>query len=220
MTNAKTVLDTSCGWGDRLAGFFASDAEEYYGCDPNPNTYQRYQEQIATYNKLLSRPKKVQIWNCGAEDLPYHKLPKIDVAFTSPPYFSTEEYNKGGELEENQSWFKFNEYDKWRDDFYLPVAEKTMKVSKFMFVNIMDPKIHGVRYRSGDELVDKFAKNFMGQIGMRIMQRPKSDKLFKDEKEKAEFMNKIFIENVWCFGDKDYDLFQHSRQGTLEEFFG
>ena len=24
MTNAKTVLDTSCGWGDRLAGFFAS----------------------------------------------------------------------------------------------------------------------------------------------------------------------------------------------------
>ena len=49
ITNAKTVLDTSCGWGDRLAGFFASDAEEYYGCDPNPNTYQRYQEQIATY---------------------------------------------------------------------------------------------------------------------------------------------------------------------------
>ena len=44
---AKTVLDTSCGWGDRLAGFFASNAEEYYGCDPNPNTYRRYQEQIS-----------------------------------------------------------------------------------------------------------------------------------------------------------------------------
>ena len=140
MTNARTVLDTSCGWGDRLAGFFASDAEEYYGCDPNPNTYQRYQEQIAIYNKLLTKPKVVKIWNCGAEDLPYDKLPQIDCAFTSPPYFSTEEYNKGGELEENQSWFKFNEYDKWRDDFYLPVAEKTMSVSKFMFVNIMDPK--------------------------------------------------------------------------------
>merc|ERR1711965_960770 len=80
ITNAKTVLDTSCGWGDRLAGFFASDAEEYYGCDPNPNTYQRYQEQISSYNKLLSKPKKVQIWNCGAEDLPYDKLPPIDCA--------------------------------------------------------------------------------------------------------------------------------------------
>ena len=224
ITNAKTVLDTSCGWGDRLAGFFASDAEEYYGCDPNPNTYQRYQEQISKYNKLLSKPKKVQIWRCGAEDLPYHKLPKIDVAFTSPPYFSTEQYNKGGEHEEDQSWSKFNEYDKWRDDFYLPVAEKTMKVSKFMFVNIMDPKIHGVRYRSGDELVDKFAKNFMGQIGMRIMQRPKSDTLFKDEQEKADFMNKMFIENVWCFGPECkpgecIDLFKNSRKATLDEFF-
>ena len=58
ITNAKTVLDTSCGWGDRLAGFFASDAEEYYGCDPNPNTYQRYQEQISSYNKLLLNLKK------------------------------------------------------------------------------------------------------------------------------------------------------------------
>jgi len=224
ITNAKTVLDTSCGWGDRLAGFFASDAEEYYGCDPNPNTYQRYQEQIATYNKLLTKPKVVKIWNCGAEDLPYHKLPQIDCAFTSPPYFSTEEYNKGGELEENQSWFKFNEYDKWRDDFYLPVAEKTMSVSKYMFVNIMDPKVHGVRYYSGDELVDKFQDKFLGQIGMRIMQRPQGKAVFNDEngnfsKEKLdEHMNKMFIENVWCFGPKT-DLFKNSRKANLDEFF-
>ena len=218
ITNAKTVLDTSCGWGDRLAGFFASDAEEYYGCDPNPNTYQRYQEQISSYNKLLSKPKKVTIWRCGAEDLPYHKLPQIDCAFTSPPYFSTEEYNKGGEHEEDQSWAKFNEYDKWRDDFYLPVAEKTMNVSKFMFVNIMDPKVHGVRYRSGDELVDKFQDKFLGQIGMRIMQRPQGKTKFKTKEELNEFMNKMFIENVWCFGPKT-DLFKSSRKATLDEFF-
>ena len=225
ITDAKRVLDTSCGWGDRLAGFFASDAEEYYGCDPNPNTYQRYQEQISTYNKLLPKPKKVQIWNCGAEDIPYDKLPAIDVAFTSPPYFSTEEYNKGGELEENQSWFKFNEYEKWRDDFYLPVAEKSMKVSRFMFCNIMDPKIKGTRYRSSDELVNKLKDKFLGQIGMRIMQRPQGKAVFKDEdgnfsKEKLdENMNKMFIENIWCFGDKDLDLFRYSRKATLDEFF-
>ena len=225
ITDAKRVLDTSCGWGDRLAGFFASDAEEYYGCDPNPNTYQRYQEQISTYNKLLPKPKKVQIWNCGAEDIPNDKLPAIDVAFTSPPYFSTEEYNKGGELEENQSWFKFNEYEKWRDDFYLPVAEKSMKVSRFMFCNIMDPKIKGTRYRSGDELVNHLKDKFLGQIGMRIMQRQQGKAVFKDEdgnfsKEKLdENMNKMFIENVWCFGDKDLDLFRYSRKATLDEFF-
>ena len=64
----------------------------------------------------------------------------------------------------------------------------------------------------------EYAKNFMGQIGMRIMQRPKSDTLFKDEQEKADFMNKMFIENVWCFGPKT-DLFKNSRKATLDEFF-
>jgi len=230
ITNAKTVLDTSCGWGDRLAGFFASDAEEYYGCDPNPNTYQRYTEQASRYNKFLSKPKKVTIWRCGAEDLPYHKLPEIDCAFTSPPYFATEEYNRGGEHEEDQSWHKFNEYDNWRDSFYLPVAEKTMNSLSnggWMLVNIMDPKIRGKRYYSSDELVDKFKDSFMGQIGMRIMQRPKSDKLFKDEKEKAEFRDRLFIENVWVFRGvdngteefrHDFDLFRNSRKATLDSF--
>ena len=53
---------------------------------------------------------------------------------------------------------------------------------------------------------------------MRIMQRPKSDKLFEDDKAKADFMNKMFIENVWCFGPKT-DLFKHSRKGNLDKFF-
>ena len=141
------------------------------------------------------------------------------MAFTSPPYFSTEEYNKGGEFQEDQSWSKFNEYERWRDDFYLPVAEKSMAVSKFLFVNIMDPKIKGTRYRSSDELVNRLKDKFLGHIGMRIMQRPKSDKLFADDKAKADFMNTILIENVWCFGDKNFDLFQNSRKANLDEFF-
>jgi len=217
MTEANTVLDTSCGWGDRLAGFFASNAKEYYGSDPNPNTYKQYKKQVEEYSKFFPN-KKVKIWNCGAEDLPYDELPDIDCAFTSPPYFSTEQYNKGGEKEENQSWFKFNEYEKWRDDFYLPVAEKTLSKSKFMLVNIMDPKVKNVRYRSSDELINKHRDKFLGQIGMRIMQRPKSDKLFKDDREKADFMSKTYIENVWCFGPKDYDFFASSRKATLENF--
>jgi hypothetical protein len=217
MTKARTVLDTSCGWGDRLAGFFSSNAEEYYGCDPNPNTYKQYMKQIEEYSKFFPN-KKVKIYNCGAEDLPYDELPDIDCAFTSPPYFSTEQYNKGGEKEENQSWFKFNEYEKWRDDFYLPVAEKTMKKSKFMLVNIMDPKIKNVRYRSSDELINRHREKFLGQIGMVIMQRPQGNAKFKTKEELNEFMAMKYIENVWCFGPKDYDFFSGSRKGTLENF--
>ena len=219
LTNAKKVLDTSCGWGDRLAGFFASDAEEYIGCDPNPNTYKQYLKQIELYNSFLTKPKKVTIYNTGAEDLPWDTIKDVDCSFTSPPYFSTEEYNKGGEKEENQSWFKFNEYEKWRDDFFLPVSKKCFEVSKHTLINIMDPTIKGKRYKSCDEVVDMLKDNFVGQIGMRIMQRPKSDKLFESEKEKLEFMNKTFIENIWYFSkDKDVDLFKSIRKGTLADF--
>ena len=220
LTNAKKVLDTSCGWGDRLAGFFASDAEEYIGCDPNPNTYKQYLKQIELYNSFLTKPKKVTIYNTGAEDLPWHTIKDVDCSFTSPPYFSTEEYNKGGDKEENQSWFKFNEYEKWRDDFFLPVSKKCFEVSKHTLINIMDPTIKGKRYKSCDEVVDMLKDNFVGQIGMRIMQRPKSDKLFETEKDKQDFMNKTFIENVWCFSkDKNVDLFKSIRKGTLDSFF-
>ena len=240
MTNATKVLDTSCGWGDRLAGFYTSNAKEYIGCDPNPNTFARYMKQVDEYERILgnSTPivkeerdyftinatKKVTIYRCGAEDLPWDEIKNVDIAFTSPPYFSTEEYNKGGEHEEDQSWSKFNEYDRWRDDFYLPVAENSMKVSKYMFVNIMDPKVNGERYRSSDELVDKFQDKFLGQIGMRIMQRPQGKAVFNDDdgnfsKEKLdEHMNKMFIENVWCFGPET-DLYKYSRKSTLDEFF-
>ena len=229
MTNAKTVLDTSMGWGDRLTGFYASNATHYIGCDPNPNTFARYKDMIKFYDKLTGGKKTTQIYNCGAEDLPWNEINNVDCAFTSPPYFSTERYNEGGEKEELQSWFKFNEYESWRDNFYLPVSQNSfdsLSDTGVLMVNILDPKVKGKRYRSGDELVDMLLPHFMGQIGMRIMQRPQGASVFKDEdgnfdKEAMDkFMNQIYIENVWYFSkDKSKDIFKHIKRNTLESFF-
>ena len=229
MTDAKTVLDTSMGWGDRLTAFYASNATHYIGCDPNPNTFARYKDMIKFYDKLTGGKKTTQIYNCGAEDLPWNEINNVDCAFTSPPYFSTERYNEGGEKEELQSWFKFNEYESWRDNFYLPVSQNSfdsLSDTGVLMVNILDPKVKGKRYRSGDELVDMLLPNFMGQIGMRIMQRPQGASVFKDENGNFDkdamdkFMNQIYIENVWYFSkDKNKDIFKHKKRNTLESFF-
>ena len=228
MSDAKIVLDTSMGWGDRLVSFYASNATHYIGCDPNPNTFKRYHKIIEFFDKLTGGKKTTQIYNCGAEDLPWNEIENVDCAFTSPPYFSTERYNEGGDKQELQSWFKFNEYESWRDNFYLPVSQKTfdsLNDNGVMMINILDPKVKGKRYRSGDELVDMLKEHFMGQIGMRIMQRPQGSSVFKDEdgnhdkKAMDEFMNKIYIENVWYFSkNKNKDVFRHIRRGTLEDF--
>ena len=222
MTDAKTVLDTSMGWGDRLAGFFASNATHYIGCDPNPNTFKVYSEMIGEYSKM-SPGKTTQIYRCGAEDLPWETIENVDCAFTSPPYFATERYNEGGEFEKDQSWSKFSEYERWRDEFYLPVALNSFNALSekgFLMTNIMDPKIKNVRYYSCDELVDHLQPDFLGQIGMRIMQRPQGKNKFETKEALVEFMNKLYIENVWCFGKyKTFDLFRHKRRATLEGLF-
>ena len=184
---------------------------------------------IEFYDKLTGGKKTTQIYNCGAEDLfPWDEIENVDCAFTSPPYFSTERYNEGGDKQELQSWFKFNEYESWRDNFYLPVSQNTfdsLSDNGVMLINILDPKVKGKRYRSGDELVDMLLPNFMGQVGMRIMQRPQGASVFKDENGKFDkkamdrFMNKIYIENIWYFSkNKNFDLFRHTKRGTLEDF--
>jgi len=238
LSNAKTVLDTSMGWGDRLTAFYASSATHYIGCDPNPNTFEKYKEMQKVYDELTRGTKTIDIYRCGAENLwdEYYKrhgkkLDNIDCAFTSPPYFSTERYNEGGENEEDQSWAKFNEYEKWRDEFYLPVSKNSfdsLNENGVLMVNILDPKIKGTRYRSGDELVNSLRDNFIGQIGMRISQRPQGASVFHkevdgvkvhDKEAMDEFMKKIYIENVWCFSkNKDIDLFSKTERGTLESF--
>ena len=228
MSNAKTILDTSMGWGDRLTAFYASQATHYIGCDPNPNTFERYKKMIKFYDKLTGGKKKTQIYRCGAEDLPWDEIKNVDCAFTSPPYFSTERYNEGGKFEEDQSWAKYDTYDKWRDNFYLPVAQKSFESlsdNGVLMINIFDPKIKGKRYRASDDLVDSMKEDFMGQIGMRIMQRPQGKAVFSDEEgnfDKSamnDFMNKIYIENIWYFGrNKDFDIFQYTKRGTLENF--
>ena len=93
-------------------------------------------------------------------------------------------------------------------------------------INILDPKVKGTRYRSGDELVDSMKEHFKGQVGMRIMQRPQGKTVFSDEDGKFdkdamdEYMNKIYIENIWYFTkNKDQNIFDYSAKSDLTSYF-
>jgi len=235
-TKAGSVLDFSMGWGDRLAGFYTAKNTYFYtGCDPNPNTFEVYKKQCIAYEKYLGcdnpkiteddkyfmclGKKDVMIFNAPAEDINWKAaVPEIDCIFTSPPYFSTEIYNKGGKDEQNQSWSRYPEYDNWRDKFLFPVLKNTFSClsdSGTMMINIMDPTVNKVRHKTCDEMVDYVTNDlhgtFCGQLGMRIKQRPKT--LDKDELKKH--LSSDFIENIWCFGKKNGFEFPEGP-GSLE----
>jgi len=241
----KSTLDISMGWGDRLAGFYTSKMNQYVGFDPNPTVFEVYKTQCKDYELFLSGEdplitnfkikvndntydafhcigksgKEVYAYNAPAEEM-LHIIyaNKFDCIFTSPPYFSTEKYSE--QSPENQSWFKYPEYNNWWNKFFKPVMTacyRSLKDDGLMLINIMDPTIDGTRYNTCDQLVDhviSIGGYFDGQIGMRIKQRPKNI----DAKSLNKHLLNTFIENIWCFSKNKFDLsFKHA---TLESLFG
>jgi hypothetical protein len=231
--NAKNIVDTSCGWGDRLAGFYGTPSTELYvGCDPNPDVFETYKKQCIFYEGVLNGgkynliekenyfecigKKTVKIWNKPSEDVDWSLYyDTFDMYFTSPPYFDTEKYAEHNDKSEDQSWFRYNTFDKWRDDFLVPVTEKvwkTLKKDAFMMINIYEPRgKNGKIQPLCDDMVDAFLKfpecNYIGKLGMRMMARPHSSK---------ERIEGFEIEPIWCFrkGNDEY-----IRECTLEDFF-
>lgn len=180
---AKNILDTSCGWGDRLAGFYGTPyTESYLGCDPNPLVYEIYKKQCLVYEKLIggnpqlidngdhficTGSKVVTIWNKPAEDIDWSLYENsIDLYFTSPPYFATEKYGVGSGAEENQSWSRYNTFESWRDNFFFYVTEqvwKTIRSNGYMMINIIEPSGKRGRHALCDSMVE-FAKHFLNVI--------------------------------------------------------
>lgn len=212
--NARSVLDTSCGWGDRLAGFYATPGTELYvGCDPNPEVYQVYKEQCLEYENLLGcdtavlqdfddhficiGTKKVVIWNLASEDLDWKQYENtFDFYFTSPPYFETERYAINNSS--NQSWNRYPDFDSWKNKFFFPVNEKVfnaLKDSAYMMINIIEPRIaRGNRLNLCDDMVDHLVNlgaNYIGKIGMRMQARPHA--IVNATK------NSVFVEPIWIF---------------------
>ncbi len=112
---AKRVLDFSAGWGDRLVGFLASNAESYVGIDPNTKMHTVYQ-QVVDYCNVGKETKLI----CSpAEDADLSDV-KVDFVFTSPPYFDIERYSE----EDTQSWKRYGDIDSWLVGFLFPTLKK------------------------------------------------------------------------------------------------
>jgi len=214
---AKKVIDISCGWGDRLAGFYCSKAEEFIGCDPNGAAYELYKEQCVAYEDLLDTPlfpvkfkftdhgdwfecignKRVRIFNRPAEDINWSEVAdeKHDLMFTSPPYFGIEKYAEGQEDEDKQSWKRYNEYDVWRDNFFYPVMDQMKQVCNKVMINIVDPTVGGERHHIHKDIDSRYG--IQDIIGMKMSRRPinrenTEDKFMVDGK-RLNFIEPIYI---------------------------
>lgn len=120
LLNAKSVLDFSSGWGDRLLGAIANDVR-YVGVDPNPCVHKGYSKMIDMFAKDSTKYTMI----CA----PFQtaKLPNeyFDLVFTSPPYFDLEIYTET--QDDNQSINEFTNLDSWFEKFLMFSLQKCWK---------------------------------------------------------------------------------------------
>ena len=111
--------DYSCGWGARLLAAMRSNIH-YYGTDPNNELVDRLVEIAADYKKVNPTNSSCVSIKCqGSQTFVPEWEGKMGLCFSSPPYFSLEDYGIG----EEQSYKKGMTYGEWRDSFIHPTVQ-------------------------------------------------------------------------------------------------
>ena len=154
------IYDPSSGWGGRILGAMSSHRKIHYiGTDPNTDNFinelgiTRY-EYVANFfndeclesNSFWEEEKNTyHVFQEGSEHIGNHPdfqqyKGKLDLVFTSPPYFYREQYSS----DETQSFKSYPQYDDWRDNFLKPTLENafhSLRNDRYLLWNIADIKI-------------------------------------------------------------------------------
>ena len=158
------IYDPSAGWGGRILGAMSvsDDRNIYYiGTDPNMDNFpiersvygkygsvaDFYNTQTYRGNSVFSSTNIYELFKLGSEVIGNQKnfkkyKGKIDLVFTSPPYFNREAYSD----DETQSYKKFTQYKDWIDGFLTPTLKtcvEYLRKDRYLLWNIADIQIGG-----------------------------------------------------------------------------
>jgi len=222
MFKSKTILDFSAGWGDRLAGFYASETGEYYlGIDPRKENHSIYEEQAKFYSEHLGffeHEKKSDFICEPAEDVDLSKYENFfDIAFTSPPYFNVERYS----YDDTQSWVRYKSIEDWNELFLhktLSNVWNTIKPGGYLLVNISDVNASskGKKTKGWLSICDPMNdfldtlkdSEYKGCVGYEMAKRPNSigagtAKVTEETNRKPEYIlpvkEGLFAEPIWTW---------------------
>ena len=183
------IYDPSSGWGGRILGAMSSKKSIHYiGTDPNTDNFiddlgiSRY-EYVADFfnNEALEtnpfweeKKNTYHYFQLGSEHVGDHPdfqqyKGKLDMVFTSPPYFDREQYSDDDE----QSFKAYPMYSDWRDNFLKPTltnAYNSLRSDRYLLWNIADIKIgksvfHPLEQDSID-IIESLGGEYKGKLKM------------------------------------------------------
>ena len=183
------IYDPSSGWGGRILGAMSSLKNIHYiGTDPNTDNYidelgkSRYEyvadffnNEVLESNPFWEEPKNTfHYFQMGSELIGKHPdfqqyKGKLDMVFTSPPYFDREQYSD----DEEQSFKAYPKYDDWRDNFLNPTltnAFNSLREDRYLLWNIADIKIGKDKYypleQDSIDVIESLGGTYQGKLKM------------------------------------------------------
>ena len=181
MNKGSKILDPCAGWGGRMIG--ASVICNNYECfEPSMETAKGLM-QLFNFIKSINKDFNAVV-NCIPFEESELKQYSYDFAFTSPPYYDTEQYCN----EETNSFIKFRTFEKWVDGFYLPMIHKTMTALKTNSTFVIN--IGSREYPLNKILVDAFANKYTIEKGDEQLQGKSGLKVLEKEGETFYYITK------------------------------
>ena len=183
------IYDPSSGWGGRILGAMSSIKRIHYiGTDPNTDNYidelgkSRYEyvadffnNEVLESNPFWEEPKNTfHYFQMGSELIGKHPdfqqyKGKLDMVFTSPPYFDREQYSD----DEEQSFKAYPKYDDWRDNFLNPTltnAFNSLREDRYLLWNIADIKIGTDKFhpleQDSIDVIESLGGTYQGKLKM------------------------------------------------------
>ena len=227
------IYDSSSGWGGRILGAMSSRKKIHYvGTDPNPDNFidelgiSRYEYMAKFYNdncvddfsdsltKFFDVEKQgntYEVFQDGSELISnnpkFQKYKgKLDLSFTSPPYFNREQYSQ----DENQSFKAYGEYEDWRDNFLRPTLTtiyEYLKNDRYILWNIADIKIGTSTYypleQDSIDILNELGCEYKGKLKMLMTRMVGLDPSKSGIKNAVEYQGKQYkFEPIFVFHKK------------------
>lgn len=210
------IYDPSSGWGGRLLGAMSVDDRRnihYIGTDPNTdhNTTPgrtKYHELADFFNEhvretgnLFAKSHTYEMFQSGSEvirnDPRFQKYKgKLDLVFTSPPYFAKEVYSDDPE----QSCHKFDQYEAWVTGFLRPTLEtcvEYLRSNRFLLWNIADASFDGKLLTLEEDscrILKELGMEYVTTLKMTLAQMPGGNRLVDTGEKEYIKVNTVYGE--------------------------
>jgi len=121
------IFDYSCGFGSRMLGALSSKYKYHYiGVEPYEELYQRLLFFSKWIVSTLLNGSSSSLYNLGSEIFIPDLKGKIDISFSSPPYFNYETYTDC----DTQSYIRYPSYDKWLEKYVAETLKNIFNYTK------------------------------------------------------------------------------------------